>query len=126
MSLDRATLSSTQLYQLAAREGIALSQQEKERVSPDYLYLLAITNKVGLSQHDRDRLKPLHLAHLAVTERIVLSRDDKSRLPMALLFTLFDQGIVDLSEREMACYRVVPLESQKELKTMHSKSLVPA
>ena len=58
-SLDRATLSSTQLYKSAAREGIQLRQDEKDRVSADYLYLLAITKKLGLSQQDRDRLKPL-------------------------------------------------------------------
>jgi hypothetical protein len=125
MSIDRVLLSSTRLPQLAARERIELRQVEKDRVSADYLYFLAITKKRGLNQHDRDRLKPLHLAHLAVTQKIVLSQEDKSRLPMALLFALFDQGIVELSEHEMACYNVAQLESLKELKAAHSESLVP-
>ena len=81
VSRDRTKLSSTQLYQLAARGKIQLSQAEKDRVSPDYLFVLAITKKNGLNQRDKDRLRPLHLAHLAVMEKIDLTQEDKRRLP---------------------------------------------
>ena len=120
MSIDQVPSSSTLFPHFATRERIEVRHAEKDRVSADYLYLLAITKNRELSQDDRDRLKPLHLAHLAVTQKILLSQEDKSRLPMALLFTLFDQGIVELSEHEMACYNVAQFESLKEPKAAHS------
>jgi hypothetical protein len=123
MNLDRATLSSTQLYRLAA-EGIELIQDEKDRLSADYLYLLAITTNAGLSQRDKDRLKPLHLAHLVFTNRCVLSQDDKARLPTTMLFELFIQGYAYLSEREMACYGPAHVARLKERQAACQESLV--
>jgi hypothetical protein len=67
ISLNRATLSSTQLYQLAAQEEVDLNQDERDRLSSDYLFVLALTNRLELNQRDKDRLRPVHLAHLAVT-----------------------------------------------------------
>lgn len=114
MSLDRATLSSTQLYQSAIREELQLTQEEIDRVSPDYLFVLAITEKLELSQRDKDRLRPLHLAHLAVTEKIVLRQEDKARLPTELLFELFVQGFVGLSEDERTCFTAAQLERLRQ------------
>jgi hypothetical protein len=124
LRLDRATMPSTQLYQLAVTEGIKLSQDEMNRVSPDYLFVFAITKKLGLSQQDKNRLRPLHLAHLAVTEAIDLSHEDKARLPTELLFELFVQGVVGLSEAEIAGFTAAQLEYVANLGTPYSKGLV--
>jgi hypothetical protein len=105
MNLDPATLSSTQLYQLASNGKIQLSQAEKDRVLPDYLFALAITNKLALSQHDKDRLRPVHLAHLAVMEKIDLSQDDRRRLPREVLCELFVQGFLGTSGQGAAAVR---------------------
>ncbi len=118
MSLDRATMSSTQLYQLAAQEEIPLSEDEKDRVSPDYLFVLALTNRLGLSQRDKNRLRPLHLANLAVAKKVDLSDQDKGRLPTELLFEMFVQGFVDLSEGEMARFTAAQLQHLKRLKEL--------
>ena len=123
--VDRATLSSMQLYQLVARDNGELNQDEKNRVSPDLLYLLAVNNKLGLSQHDRDRLKPLHLAHLAITNKIVLSLDDKSSLPTMLLFRLYVQGCVGVTEADVACYHAAQSVAQQELEAAYSASRGP-
>jgi hypothetical protein len=124
MCLDRATLLSTQLYQMAINEEIPLTQDEMDRVSPDYLFVLAITKQIGLNQRDKDRLRPLHLAHLAVTGTIDLNQEDKARLPTELLFELFVQGILSLSEDERARFTAGQLEQLKELGTEYSESLV--
>jgi hypothetical protein len=122
--LDRATLRSTQLYRLAITEEIQLTQDEIDRVSPDYLFVLAITNKLRLSQRDKDRLKPLHVAHLATAGTIDLSQEDKDRLPKELLFKLFVESFVTLSDHEILCFTAEQLEHLKELGTVYSESLV--
>ncbi len=124
VNLERATLSSTELYQLAVREQIELSRDEKDRVSPDYLFVLAITNRIALSQHDKDRLRPLHVAHLAVTNRTELSQEDKARLPTDLLFRLFVQGFAGLTGGEMARLSMAQLQHVKELERAHAETLV--
>jgi hypothetical protein len=124
MNLDRETLSSTQLYQAAERLEIRLTQDEKDRVSPDYLFVLALTNRLELNKRDKDRLRPLHLAHLAVTERIELSQEDKGILPTELLFELFVRGFVGLTEHEMARFTVAQLQHLNELETAGSESVV--
>ena len=99
MSFDRATMSSAQLYQSAVRNQMQLSQDERDRVLPDYLFVLAITQKLELSQNDKDRLRPVHLEQLAVAKRIELTAEDIARLSTEPL-TPFVQRLVGSVERE--------------------------
>ena len=115
MYIDRTRLSSTQLYELATRQEIVLTQAERDRMNPDLLFVLAITNKLRITQHDREHLRVIHLAHLAILEKIELTHDDKRRLPTESLFELFVGGFTDLSAEEMARFSAEQLHYIDEI-----------
>jgi hypothetical protein len=122
----RASLSASQLFQVASQGRIELGRSEKDRLSSDYLFVLAVTNKLRLTAHDRDQLRPLHLAHLAVAGKLELRQKDKDRLPTDLLFELVSQQIVGISQDDVGRFSSEQWAALQETEVASANSsLVP-